>query len=100
KTITDMMVGVVKNSSIPWIDGQAQVAGKTGTAQIFINGQYDPNKTIASFVGFAPAQEPKFAMLVVLFEPSASVWGSRTAAPIWFDIAEEIFLIKSINPRN
>jgi stage V sporulation protein D (sporulation-specific penicillin-binding protein) len=100
KTIADMMVGVVKNSSIPWIDGEAQVAGKTGTAQIFINGQYDPNKTIASFVGFAPAQEPKFTMLVVLFEPSASVWGSRTAAPIWFDIAEEIFLIKSINPRN
>lgn len=99
KTITDMMVGVVKNSTIPWTDGQIQVAGKTGTAQIFINGQYDPNKTIASFVGFAPAKDPEFVMLVTLFEPSASVWGSRTAAPIWFDIAEEIFLIRSINPR-
>ena len=100
RTITDMMVGVVKNSSIPWTDGQIQVAGKTGTAQIFINGQYDPNKTIGSFIGFAPADNPEFVMLVVLFEPSASVWGSRTAAPIWFDIAEDIFLIKSINPRN
>lgn len=100
KTITDMMVGVVKNSSIPWTDGQIQIAGKTGTAQIFINGQYDPNKTVASFIGFAPANNPEFVMLVTLFEPSASVWGSRTAAPIWFDIAEEIFLIKSINPRN
>lgn len=99
-TITEMMVGVIKNSSIPWTDGQVEIAGKTGTAQIFINGQYDPNKTIASFVGFAPAYKPEFVMLVVLFEPSASVWGSRTAAPIWFDIAEEIFLIKSINPRN
>ena len=100
RTITDMMVGVVKNSSIPWTDGQIQVAGKTGTAQIFINGQYDPNKTIGSFIGFAPADNPEFVMLVVLFEPSASIWGSRTAAPIWFDIAEDIFLIKSINPRN
>ncbi|MDD5481680.1 MAG: penicillin-binding protein 2 [Candidatus Shapirobacteria bacterium] len=100
RTITDMMVGVVKNSTIPWTDGQIQVAGKTGTAQIFINGQYDPNKTIGSFVGFAPARDPEFVMLVVIFEPSASVWGSRTAAPIWFDIAEDIFLIKSINPRN
>ncbi len=98
--LTEMMVGVVKNSSIPWTDGQVQIAGKTGTAQIFINNQYDPNKTVASFIGFAPANEPEFTMLVVLFEPSASVWGSRTAAPIWFDIAKEIFLIKSINPRN
>jgi stage V sporulation protein D (sporulation-specific penicillin-binding protein) len=97
--ITEMMVGVVKNSTIPWTDGQVQIAGKTGTAQIFINNQYDPNKTIASFVGFAPAKDPEFTMLVVLFEPSASVWGSRTAAPIWFNIAKDIFLIKSINPR-
>jgi len=99
ESMTDMMVGVVKNSSIPWTDGQVQIAGKTGTAQIFINNQYDPNKTIASFIGFAPAKDPEFTMLVILFEPSASVWGSRTAAPIWFDIAKDIFLIKSINPR-
>ncbi len=98
--ITEMMVGVVKNSSIPWTDGQAQIAGKTGTAQIFVNNRYDPNKTIASFVGFAPAKNPEFVMLVVLFEPSASVWGSRTAAPLWFRIAEEIFLIRKINPRD
>lgn len=99
EAITEMMVGVVKNSTIPWTDGQVQIAGKTGTAQIFIDNQYDPNKTIASFIGFAPANDPQFTMLVVLFEPSASIWGSRTAAPIWFDIANDIFLTKSINPR-
>jgi len=45
------------------IDGYP-VAGKTGTAQKAINGHYDPDKYVASFVGFAPAQDPRIALIV------------------------------------
>src|SRR5690606_23784206 len=40
------------------------IAGKTSTSQIPIPGGYDPNHTITTFVGFAPAKDPKFIMLV------------------------------------
>lgn len=90
--ITEMMVNAVR-------EGEARVfapkdyaiAGKTGTAQIPVAGHYDPEKTIASFIGFAPAQDPKFVMLVRFTEPSSSPFGSETAAPTFFEIATELF---------
>jgi cell division protein FtsI/penicillin-binding protein 2 len=75
-----------------------RIAGKTGTAQVPIAGHYDTEKTIASFVGFAPVDKPKFVMLVALREPSASIWGSETAAPIFFEIAKELFSYYRISP--
>lgn len=74
------------------------IAGKTGTAQIAIEGEYDEKKTIASFIGFAPAYEPKFAMLVKIDQPTSSQWGSETAAPLWFDISKEILRYYGIMP--
>jgi cell division protein FtsI/penicillin-binding protein 2 len=89
-TMTDIMVksaehGEAKFAMLPGY----RIAGKTGTAQIPIDGVYDASKTIASFVGFGPADNPKFIGLVVLNEPSRSQWGSETAAPLFFDIAKE-----------
>lgn len=75
-----------------------RIAGKTGTAQIPIAGHYDPNKTIASFIGFAPADDPKFAMLVVVDRPTSSIYGSETAAPIFFDIAKDLFSYFNLSP--
>ena len=75
-----------------------RIAGKTGTAQIPISGHYDEEKTVASFIGFAPADNPRFVMLVSLREPKTSPWGTTTAAPIWFEIAKEIFRIWGIPP--
>ncbi len=68
------------------------VAGKTGTAQIPIEGKYDPQKTIASFIGFFPSSNPKYTMLVSLREPQSSIWGSETAAPLWFAITKQLLL--------
>jgi len=67
-----------------------RVAGKTGTAQVPIGGHYG-GKTVASFIGFGPVEEPRFAAIVVLFEPSASIWASETAEPIFFKIATELY---------
>jgi cell division protein FtsI/penicillin-binding protein 2 len=75
-----------------------KIAGKTGTAQIPVAGHYDPNKTIASFVGFAPADNPKFVMLVKYEEPSSSIFGAETAAPTFFDIAKQLFTYYKIAP--
>lgn len=95
--ITDMMVNAV-------IEGEAKfaapkgyrIAGKTGTAQIPIAGHYDEDKTIASFVGFAPADDPKFVMITKIREPKSSQWGSETAAPLWFSIAKKLLFYWSI----
>lgn len=99
KIIMELMVAAVD-------DGEAKVfkpkgfkiAGKTGTAQIPVAGHYDPNKTIASFIGFAPADDPKFVMLIRYDQPSASIFGSETAAPTFFNIAKDLFLYYKITP--
>ncbi len=96
----DMMVTAAKYGEAKWAAPQGyKVAGKTGTAQIPVEGHYDKDKTIASFVGFAPADDPKFVMLVVLTEPKSSQWGSETAAPLFFSIAKEIFNYLGIAPK-
>lgn len=99
KEITMMMVQAVEKGEAKWTRPKGyKIAGKTGTAQIPIAGHYDPEKTIASFIGFAPADDPKFVMLVSLTEPKTSPWGSETAAPLWFEIAKDIFRLWGIQP--
>jgi len=98
--VTEMMVASVENGEAKFAKPQGyRIAGKTGTAQIPVEGYYDETKTIASFVGFAPSDDPKFAMLVTLREPSSSQWGSETAAPLFFNIAKDLFLYYGISPR-
>jgi len=97
--MTEMMVNAVDKGEAQWAKPKGyRIAGKTGTAQIPVAGHYDQEKTIASFVGFAPADDPQFIMLVTLREPTSSPWGAETAAPLWFDIAKEIFTYKKIQP--
>lgn len=99
QTVKDMMVRAVD-------DGEAgkytlkdyKIAGKTGTAQIPISGHYDSTKTVASFIGFAPADNPKFIMLILYVEPKTSIYGTATAAPTFFEIAKELFSYYQIPP--
>ena len=101
KTITEMMINAVDNGEAKWAKPKGyRIAGKTGTAQIPVEGHYDDKKTIASFVGFAPADDPKFVMLVLLREPTSSPWGSETAAPLFFNIAKELFSYYGISPKD
>jgi len=98
--MTEMMVNaVVKGEAQAFAPKGYRIAGKTGTAQIPIAGNYDPDKTIASFVGFAPADNPEFVMLVKFTEPTSSPFGSETAAPTFFSIATEILRYLGISPR-
>jgi cell division protein FtsI/penicillin-binding protein 2 len=99
KEITQMMVNAVEEGEAKWSKPKDyQIAGKTGTAQIPIKGHYDTEKTITSFIGFVPPDNPRFIMLVTLREPTSSPWGSETAAPLFFDIAKELFTYFGIPP--
>lgn len=95
-----MLESTVENGEIKWLKPIGYtIGGKTGTAQIPIKGQYDPYKTNASFIGFAPVDKPKFIAMVILREPQSSQWGSETAAPLFFDIAKDVLLYYNIAPE-
>ncbi|MEM8856823.1 MAG: penicillin-binding protein 2 [Chloroflexota bacterium] len=75
------------------------VAGKTGTAQIPEEGGfYHPTDTIASFVGFLPADDPQLVILYKLDRPTSSEWGSETAAPAFSDLAQKLVVLLDIPP--
>jgi len=92
RQVLDMMVDVV--ATAPGT-GQAariagyEVAGKTGTAQMAdpVHGGY-MKRYVASFVGVVPAGDPQLVVLVMVNEPTASVWGGEVAAPAARDIAQ------------
>lgn len=95
--IVAILVNAVEKGEIKWDKPKGlSVAGKTGTAQIPIGGHYDQEKTIASFIGFFPAENPKYTMLVSLREPTVSPWGSETAAPVWFRILKRLVYLKGL----
>ena len=88
KTLAEMLEGVVANGSgkKAYIEG-ARVGGKTGTAQKYENGRIAAGKYVSSFVGFFPANAPKYLALVIVDEPQGAYYGSVVAAPC----AGEIF---------
>ena len=69
-----------------------QVAGKTGTAQQAggDGAGYDPDRTVASFVGFAPAENPQFLCLIAVTNPREEGWGGTIAAPVFKRVIERI----------
>ncbi len=101
KAVTEMMISSASHGDAKWaLPKGYTIAGKTGTAQIPVGGHYDEERTIASFVGFAPAENPRFTMLVRITEPQTSQWGSETAAPLWFSIAKDLFSKLAIPPKD
>jgi stage V sporulation protein D (sporulation-specific penicillin-binding protein) len=106
--MTAMMENVVQHGSgfTSRVKGfELDQAGKTGTSQIPVNGQYTQD-VWASFVGFLPAQHPRFTMLVVVRKPHAAGsdrdWtlndGYITAGPIWQKIAQAMVVDGHITP--
>jgi cell division protein FtsI (penicillin-binding protein 3) len=64
------------------------LAGKTGTAQVAENGTYSKTKYVASFIGFAPAQDPQLLVAVIVDQPQGEIYGGSVAAPAFGKIAE------------
>ena len=79
------------------IDGYA-VAGKTGTAQKVSGGHYDASKWVSSFIGFAPADNPRVAIVVMVDEPQGGHLGGAVAAPIFKEIGEQALRYLHVPP--
>ena len=75
------------------------VGGKTGTAQkIDDSGTYARGRYLSSFVGFAPADQPELAILVIVDEPTVKSYGGIVAAPVFRQIALETLGYLNIPP--
>jgi len=97
-TLSGMLtVSLETEGSLALVPGY-RVAGKTGTAQIPVNGFYDNTKTNASFIGWGPVDDPQFMIYVWLERPSISIWGSETAAPVFGKMAEKTVILLDIPP--
>ena len=102
RTLTTIMEGVVTSgtgtkAAIPGF----RVAGKTGTAQKVDSrtGTYSSALSIGSFVGFAPADAPRLAIIVVVDEPQGEAWGGVVAAPVFRRVGEQVLTYLGV-PRD
>jgi len=75
-----------------------RLAGKTGTAQIATERGYDPNFTIASFIGWGPVEDPQFLVYVSLDRPTVSPWGSEVAMPVFKEIVQKLVIHLELPP--
>lgn len=96
--LSGMLVAAV-NEGHSWRAGVKgyRIAGKTGTAQVAEGGKYG-DKTIHTFVGYGPVDNPAFAMLVKLDHPTAARFAENTAAPIFGEMAEYLLQYLEIAP--
>lgn len=93
QTLKDILISVTQEGGTATqavVDGN-RVAGKTGTARLLDKdtGEYSTEKYSSSFVGFAPADNPKIALVVLLYEPKGKYYGGQVAAPVFRDIVDK-----------
>jgi cell division protein FtsI (penicillin-binding protein 3) len=95
--VRNMMTAVVERGTAKTaaLDGYS-AAGKTGTAQKVIDGRYSRTKYVASFVGFAPAENPAVAVIVVVDAPKGRHHGGEVAAPVFRDVVQRILVLLGV----
>ena len=94
--------GTAKNVHIQDSTGAGwSYAGKTGTAQKFVNGEYSHTQHVSSFIGFMPAEDPAFVALVMVDDPKTAPrkdYGAEVSAPVFATIAKQVAQIMNIPP--
>jgi cell division protein FtsI/penicillin-binding protein 2 len=98
RTLTNMLVEAQERANSEALLPGYRVAGKTGTAEIPVPGGYHPTLTLASFVGYLPADDPQVLVLVIIDRPTSSRWGNTTASPTFRRIAEQLVVLLDIPP--
>ena len=93
-----LVKSLVNETSLALVPGY-KIAGKTGTAEIPVEGVYGTNQTNASFVGWGPADDPQFLVYVWIARPEKSPWGSLIAAPLFSEITKELVVYLDIPPE-
>lgn len=82
-----------------WLIPGYQVGAKTSTASIPLpGGGYDPNYTIGAVLGFAPAEDARYAVLVKVDRPKNDIWGVQTAIPLFYNVVERLLRHERIPP--
>lgn len=91
--VKSMMLNVVENGTAKNIKtNKYKIAGKTGTAQLLIDGSYSNLRHQASFVGYFPADNPKYAAIVVVKDPKINgSYGGDVAAPVFRQLADYVY---------
>ena len=97
KIAQDLLLGVVKEGTARNLkNNNYKIAGKTGTAQIAHSGGGYTNKEgrkdyKASFVGYFPADNPKYSCIVVVTRPKKLYYGNQVAGPVFKEVADKIY---------
>lgn len=98
--VSDALRSVIANGSGKKADVPGFfVAGKTGTAQVVENGRYSHSKTVTSFAGYAPEDDPRFAGLIILWEPQGAFYGGIIASPVFARLVEQIMPYLGVKPQ-
>ncbi len=97
--LTAMLVSTVRNGYDKIKIKGYFIAGKTGTAQIATRGGYSDEETSHSFVGYAPAYNPKFLILLKMDRPHGIQFASESLAPVFGDLAQYLFNYYEIPPE-
>lgn len=96
RRVTEILCSVVEEGS-----GTAaafngiKIAGKTGTAQKVVNGKYSNSSIIATFVGYFPAEDPDYLIMLMIDEPKSGYWASTIVAPVFRDVAHSVYQMSS-----
>lgn len=101
RQLIDMMIrvtqegGTAAKAAIPGYE----VAGKTGTSRKYVTGRgYVPGKYFSSFIGFVPARNPAFVMLVTMDEPTGAYYAATVAAPTFKRVSARVLRHLNIPP--
>jgi cell division protein FtsI/penicillin-binding protein 2 len=99
KALQQVMIdGTGKDIHVPGFDGE--VAGKTGTAQKFVDGAYSHTQFVSSFIGFMPAEDPSFVALVMVDDPKTKkYYGAEVSAPVFANLATQVAQIMNLTPE-
>jgi len=96
--MTQMLARSLETESSDALVTGYRVSGKTGTADIAMEGGYTSNLTNASFVGWGPTDDPRFLVYIWLEKPTTSPWGSVVASPLFSEIVERLVVYLNLPP--
>lgn len=102
RLMREMLFSVVSKGGGKYakVDGYDIIGGKTGTAQKYENGKIAQGKYIASFIGFAPYDNPEYQVYVIVDEPQGAYYGGVVAAPVASKIFSKIFQFENYSEND
>jgi cell division protein FtsI (penicillin-binding protein 3) len=95
-SVTDILCAVIdEGSGTAAAFNGVKIAGKTGTAQKVINGSYSRTSVVATFVGYFPADDPDYLIMLMVDEPRSGYWASTIVAPVFREVAQSVYQMNS-----